>query len=389
MVAKDLPVDGLTLWTLLVSGSALLAGLSGPFLGSLADIRRLRKRWLVAFAMLGSICTSALVIATSETLAATCILFFIASSCFTISLTFYHSFLNDLSEPSTIGRISGFGWAWGYMGGGICLALNLLMIQYPAWFHLSPGDIPIRLTFLTVGLWWAFFSLPIFFWIHDSRDSSPAIETNAWPSSLRLAWRKVVESLKAAGKFRKNLFLFLISYLLYNDAIETTIVVAGIFASQEIGMSAGETAGCFLMIQFVAFFGSLWFGWLADRWSNKKALQASLGIWALILIWAIFMRSRLEFWIASSLIALVLGGSQAVSRSLFGKMVPRGEEAQHYGFWSLSGKISASVGPLMFGLIHEFSGQMRYAMLFLLVLLIIGQCLLAYVREPECQVDKV
>lgn len=180
---------------------------------------------------------------------------------------------------------------------------------------------------------------------------------------------------------RKNLFLFLLSYFLYNDAIETVIVVAGIFAAQELGMGPGEVVGCFLMIQFVAFFGALGFGQLADRWSNKRALQASLVVWTAVLIWAAAMRTRAEFWAAGAVLALVLGGSQAVSRSLFGRMIPRGEEAQHYGFWGLSGKISAALGPLLFGVVYEITGEIRAGLLALTALLIAGQILLTRVAE--------
>lgn len=355
--------------------------MAGPFLGALADIQRSRKKWLIGSALTGACATTGLVIATPQTVVVSSIIFFVASLCFTISLTFYHSFLNALSTPDDIGRVSGFGWAVGYIGGGLCLALNLLMIEHPSWFHLPGGDISVRLTFLTVGIWWILFTIPFLVWVKEPAGLTES--PRRLPGLCRAAGGKVLASLRAAGHFRKNLFLFLISYLLYNDAIETIIVVAGIFAAQELGMRSGEIVGCFLMIQFVAFFGALGFGRLADRWSNKKALQASLGVWALILVWAMVMTRRSEFWAAGVIIALVLGGSQSVSRSLFGKMVPRGEEAQYYGFWGLSGKIAAAAGPLIFGLVHHFSGNIRLALMALLVLLATGQVLLSFVEEYD------
>lgn len=378
VVARDAPVHGVTLWSFLVTGSAILSGLLSPLLGALADIRQRRKSWLGGCAVLGALSTAALVAAGPETLVWTCVLFVFASTCFSLSLTFYHSFLNDLSTGRNRGSISGFGWAVGYLGGGLCLALNLAMIQYPAWFNLPAVDHwPVRASFLLVGVWWLIFTLPIMIWTKESPAKTPV----AAPVSE--AVRRVLDNLKSATGYRKNVFLFLIAYLVYNDVIETIIVMAAIFAAAEIGMAQGEIVACFLMIQFVAFFGALAFGRLADRWSNKKALQASLVLWTLILLWTMVMKSKSEFWAAGVAVALVLGGSQAVSRSLFGSMVPDRDKAQFYGFWGLSGKISSALGPLVFGLVNEFTGRIRWAIFSMLVLLILGQGLLAFVKEPD------
>lgn len=377
VVARDAPIRGLTLWTFLISGSTLLSGILSPYLGALADIRKTRKRWLAGCAGAGAVSTAALFFSGPQTLVLTSAFFVIASVCFTVSLTFYHSFLNDLSTDRTIGSVSGFGWAIGYVGGGLCLALNLAMIQKPVWFGLPEGDSAVRATFLVVGLWWLVFTLPFIFWIKEQRDAAGP------PRAGREALRRVMDSIRAARKYNKNIFVFLAAYFLYNDVIETVIVVAGIFAAAELGMPESERIACFLMIQFVAFFGAVAFGRLADRWTQRKALLASLALWAGILLWTTTMTTRAEFWIAGFLISIVLGGSQAVSRSLFGRLVPAGQEAQFFGFWGLSGKISAATGPLIFGIVHEWTGQIRRAILSLLVLLIAGMALLAFVKESR------
>ena len=288
--------------------------------------------------------------------------------------------MNDLSDGKTIGRTSGLGWAVGYVGGGLCLTLNLLMIQHPAWFHLpAENHWPVRATFFVVGVWWLIFTLQLLIWVPENRVR----ESEAGDiSSYRAAWRRMAECVGGARRFRKNLLLFLIAYLLYNDAIETVIVIAALFASRELEMGQGEIVTCFLMIQFVAVLGSLLFGHFADRWSNKRSLQIALLVWSAILIWTMFMKSRGEFWLAGAVIAIVLGGSQSVSRSLFGKMIPAGEAAQHYGFFGLSGKISSAAGPFLFGLVNEISGSIRWAIFSLFAVLILGQCLLCIVREP-------
>jgi len=384
VVAKDAPINGVTLWSFLIAGSALISGILSPYLGALADIQKTRKRWLAGCALVGGCSTTALIVASPETLALTCVLFVLASACFTLSLTFYHSFLNDLSTGKNIGQVSGFGWAIGYIGGGFCLALNLLMIRHPDWFHLPAYNYwPVRATFFVVGIWWLVFTVPILLWVKESHAASDAGTAPIPPSPLAEAGRRVMDSFKAATRYRKNLFLFLIAYLLFNDVIETVIVMASIFAAMELKMGPDEIVACFLMIQFVAFFGSLGFGKLADRWSNKKALQTSLVLWALMIGWTMGMRTKTEFWIASIFVALVLGGSQSVSRSLFGKLIPAGEVAQFYGFLGLSGKISAAAGPLVFGLVHELTGRIRWAIFSMLILLILGQSLLALVKEPD------
>lgn len=301
------------------------------------------------------------------------ILFVIAGVCFTLSLTFYHSFLNDLSTGTNIGRISGFGWAVGYIGGGSCLALNLWMIQDPGAFLLPVENYwPVRATFLVVGAWWLIFTVPFLVWIQEPPAADA--KTSGW----RTAWRRLRESFKND----KNTLRFLFAYLLYNDVIETVIVMAALFASQELSMSQKDIISCFLMIQFVAFVGALACGRLADRMSNKKVLQAVLVLWTAILAWTLALQTQTEFWVAAVLIALIMGGSQSVSRSLFGKMVPADEKAQFYGFYGLSGKISAAAGPLLFGAVHQITGDLRWSIASLIPIIILGQILLAFVREP-------
>lgn len=363
----------------------MISALLSPFLGALADVQKSRKRWLAGCAGIGSVSTAALVTAGPQNLVITSLLFVLASTSFTLSLTFYHSFLNDLSTDQTIGRISGFGWAIGYIGGGICLAINLLMIQYPSWLGLPETDHwPVRATFLVVGVWWLVFTIPLLLWVKEpGLDLTKSSAASRSSSDWREASRRVMATVRSAGGFRKNLFMFLAAYLLYNDVIETVIVMASIFSAVELGMPQAEIVACFLMIQFVAFFGAVAFGRLADRWSNKRALQLTLIIWSGVILWTLLMKTRIEFWVAGFVIALVLGGCQSVSRSMFGKMIPTGEEAQFYGFMGLSGKISAAAGPLIFGLVHELTGQIRLAILSLLVLLILGQGLLVFVNESE------
>ncbi|MBI4370446.1 MAG: MFS transporter [Elusimicrobia bacterium] len=381
VVAQNAPVYGDTLWGFLVAASTLISGALSPLLGAFADERRWKKKLLGACALVGSLATAGLAWATPETLVLTSVLFMLASLAFSCSLAFYNAFLNDLSTSENVGRISGLGWALGYVGGGLCLVVNLLMMKKPQFFGIPDVSYwPIRLGFLVVGLWWGLFTLPIMFWVHEEPASGPAAgERNSWQK----AFHHVKKSLLAARTANKELFRYLIAYLLYNDGIETVIVMASLFASQVLFMGQDEIIACFLMIQFVAFFGAMGFGRLGDRWGNKKALQASLVLWAVVLFWALLMKSKSEFWAAGVLIAVVLGGSQSLSRSFFAKLIPQGQEAQFYGFLALSSKISASLGPLTYGLCRQLTGSPRLAILSMLIFFVAGQWLLMGVREPQ------
>ncbi|MEK6542855.1 MAG: MFS transporter, partial [Elusimicrobiota bacterium] len=220
------------------------------------------------------------------------------------------------------------------------------------------------------------FTLPIILWVPETRKPRTGDRV------LERAFGNVRSTLKEARHKHKNLFKYLIAYLLYNDGIETAIVMSGVFAAQVLDMGQAEIVACFLMIQFVAFFGALIFGRLGDAFSNKRVLAWSLSLWALILLWAVFMRTKAEFWVAGVMIALVLGGSQALSRSLFGKLIPKGSEAQFYGFLSLSSKVSATMGPLAYGISRQVTGSPRIAILSLLLFFVLGQVILRGVDEP-------
>ncbi|MBI4062889.1 MAG: MFS transporter [Elusimicrobia bacterium] len=384
VVSEGTPLHGDTLWGILVAAATLASGIISPILGALADERRIKKPLLLAFALIGSSATLALTASREGTLWASSIFFFIASVSFSASLTFANAFLNELATEKNIGRISGLGWALGYIGGGLCLAVNLLMIQKPELLGITADNHwPVRLTFASVGFWWVAFTIPFAIWV---KEEKPAGQQNqSLVKSLGNAVQTVKKTLRAARTTNANLVRYLVAYLLYNDGIETIIVMAGVFASEILLMGQGEIVSCFLMIQFVAFIGALTFGHLGDRWGNKKALQVSLMLWILVVIWALFMQSKTEFWLAGAAIAIVLGGSQALSRSLFGKLVPRGYEGQFYGFLNLSSKVSATLGPLTYGVSRQITGSPRWAIFSLLIFFVLGQMLLVGVREPSGQ----
>lgn len=289
--------------------------------------------------------------------------------------------MNDFADYGKFGSLSGLGWALGYLGGGLCLALNLAMIQKPNWFGLPTVDhMPVRFTFLVVGFWWFIFSLPIFLWVKDRGTvQTPESFSQSWNAALK----SVGSTLKLANGKHRNLFRFIIAYLLYNDGIETVIVMASLFAMQVLGMQESEIILCFLMIQFVAVAGAYLCGKLGDRWGNKRSLQFTLTLWSAALFWALFMRTKTEFWFCGALIALVLGGAQSLSRSLFAGIVPKGMESQCYGFLNLSSKVSATLGPLTYAVSRQITGSPRWAILSMLIFFVLGQMILRGVQETS------
>ncbi|MBI4051565.1 MAG: MFS transporter [Elusimicrobia bacterium] len=373
-------IPGSSLWAYLISFSTLLVGILSPILGAIADCGGFKKRFLIGFTLLGVFSTGMLFWAQEGMVLWSSFFFFVANLAFAGAFTFYNAFLPSLVSKEKLGSISGLGWALGYMGGGLCLALNLWMIQKPSTFHISSLDhFPVRFGFLLVAFWWLFFSLPLFLLVRESAPSSMRIN---FIQSIRLGLSRIRQTVR---RFRcyPELFRFLMGYLLYNDGIETVIVVASIFAAEELGMKKGEIIQCFLMIQGVAFVGSLLFGRLADLWGNKKTILVTLLLWMGVLFWSFWMKNSWQFWQAGVLIGLILGGSQSASRSLFALFTPRENTAEFFGLFSLSGKVVATLGPLSFGLCRQILGSTRWAVGSLLFFFVLGSLFLLGVNEEK------
>lgn len=373
-------IPGDAWWSYLIAASTLSIAVLSPLLGAMADHSGSKKLFLAGFTVLGAAATAALYFADAGAAGLASLNFFCANLAFAGAFAFYNSLLLDVAPQDQIGRISGLGWACGYIGGGLCLALNLAMIQQPAWFGLpADGSLKVRLSFVVVGAWWLLFSVPLLLWVRE-RAGAAAAATQGWGEIAREGFTRVGHTFRQIRRF-PQLVRFLFSYLLYNDGIETIIVIASVFAATEIGMQQGEIIQCFLLIQFVAFIGSLVFGKLADRFGAKKAILGSLLLWILIVLWAMVMTTSREFWVAGALIGLVLGGSQAASRALYAEFTPEENSAEFFGFLSLSGKMMATLGPLTYGWARQVFGDVRPAIGSILIFFIAGAALLTTVDE--------
>lgn len=379
LVVLGRTVPGTSLWAYLVAASTLSIAVLSPLLGAVADCAAAKKLFLGLFTLAGALGTALLFFARPGEVWLASGAFFLANVAFAGAFAFYSAFLPELAEKEEMGRLSGLGWALGYIGGGLCLAVNLLMIQKPALFGIPDADhLAVRICFVVVAVWWLLFSIPLFLWTKERAVPTGQV---GW-ELVSGAFRRTLRTLREVRRY-PEMAKFLAAYLLYNDGIETVIFMASIFAAEELGMKQGEIIQCFLMIQGVAFVGSLVFGRLADAFGNKRTVMASLALWAVALVWALLMRSTTEFWGAGVLIGLIMGGTQSASRSLFAVMTPKENAAEFFGFLSLSGKMIATIGPLTFGVMRQLLGSVRWAIFSLLVFFVAGALILALVDEQK------
>jgi UMF1 family MFS transporter len=364
-------VTATVLWGYAVAFSMFLVAVSAPWLGALADRQGKRGRWLRNFCLAGSAATALLALAGEGRYLLAAGLFVIGNVCFAAGNTFYNAFLPVLAEGSEMDTLSARGFAYGYLGGGLALLLVFVMISFPAAFGLPDSGVAARIGFLLTGLWWALFSLPTFRYLRDAPPGSR-------PPALPAGWRGY---LRAFGEIRRypDLLRFLLAFLCYNDGIQTIIVVAAIFAREELGLSQTSILGCFLMIQFVAMPGSLLFGRVAERLGARNAIYISLLLFVLVTLFASRMREDWEFWLLGLVVAIILGGSQAISRSLYGALIPPGKFAEFYGFYAITGKFASIIGPFSFALIADLTGSTRLGILTLTVFFVVGIALLATV----------
>ncbi len=372
---SDQPVAATALWGYTVSLSMALVAIVAPGLGNLADRRGWRRRLLIFFCLVGSLATSGLYFAGPGRYLLAALLFILANIGFAAGNIFYNAFLPGLATGHDADRLSARGFAYGYLGGGLMLLIAFILIQQHALFGLPDMGSATRLGFLLTGIWWLGFALPTFAWVRDV----PATQSTVQPLRTPRDYLRVLSELRGYP----DLLRFLIAFLLYNDGIQTIIAVSAIFAREELGLETGTILACFLMIQFVAMPGALLFARIAGRFGTKRAVLASLVIFTALTCYAAVMRSAVEFWVLGFVVAIVLGGSQAISRSLFASMLPPARSAEFFSFYAISAKFASIFGPLVFALLIDMTGSNRIAIIALAAFFIGGMLLLRRVNVDE------
>jgi UMF1 family MFS transporter len=381
-------LHGASFFTFAVSLSMAISAFFSPFLGAVADASGSKKRFLIGFCYTAVLFSGFLYFVHAGDYWMGAIFFIIANIGFAEGNVFYNAFLPEISTEKNIGRISGLGWALGYIGGGALLAINLIMLKYPEWIGFPAEYFTVQDCFFSVSLWWFIFSLPTFLFLRErGKKSIPSSRGNYFTEG----YRRLQHTFHRVKTFRE-LTKFLVAFLIYNDGIETVIVMASIFGADVLGMETGEIILFFLMIQGIAFFGSLLFGFLADAIGNKKTVMISLGVWSLIVLWAfrlgIFWDPKTEYWILGILAGLVMGGSQAASRSLQGIFTPDANSAEFFAFFGVSGKFASIFGPLIYGILIAITGSVRSGILSVLLFFIAGMVILWTVNEKKGMEEK-
>ena len=358
--------------------AGLLIVLLAPFLGAYSDLGKFKKKFLAFFALLGVLSTGYLYFIPQGDWVIAASLYALAVIGFSGGNIFYDSLIASVSKQDQRNKVSSLGFSLGYLGGGLLFVINVLMYLNPAWFGLSSQSEAILWSFVSVAVWWAVFSLPLFMSVEEK--SNAEISKGLF-ETITEAFKAVASTLREIKK-HKRVAIFLIAYWLYIDGVDTIVRMAVAYGS-DIGLDASSMITALLLTQFVGFPATLVFGIYADKIGFKKILTIGISIYILVTFYAYYMSTALEFYILAGTVGLVQGGVQAISRSFFSTIIPVNKEAQFFGFYNLVGKSAVFLGPVLVSWVALIFGNPRFGILSLLFLLVPGLVLLWMVPDKE------
>jgi UMF1 family MFS transporter len=376
-IAAD-PIHGTALWSRGITLTALVVAFCSPLLGALADRGGYRKPFLVAATLVCVAATAALYPIEPGQVTLALAVVILANIAYELATVFYNAFLPDLATRATIGRISGYGWGLGYIGGLLALVVALVTLVQPEtpWFGFSKdaGE-NIRATNLLVAVWFLAFSVPVFLWVHEDRSLvSPSGRV------LRDAAAQLRETFAQIRKYRQ-IVRFLIARLVFNDGLVTIFAFGGIYAAGTFGFTFEEVLLFGIVVNVTAGLGAVAMGHLDDRIGGKRTVAISLVGLMVATTLAVLATSKAELWVAGTLLGIFAGPNQSASRSLMGRFVPPAAENEFFGFFAFSGKLTAFVGPFLLGVLTEATGSQRVGASVVLVMFAIGLVLLWPVDE--------
>ena len=358
--------------------AGLFIVLLAPILGAYSDLGKLKKKFLAFFALLGVLSTGYLYFIPQGDWVIAASLYALAVIGFSGGNIFYDSLIASVSKQDQRNKVSSLGFSLGYLGGGLLFVINVLMYLNPAWFGLSSQSEAILWSFVSVAVWWAVFSLPLFMSVEEK--SNAEISKGLF-ETITEAFKAVASTLREIKK-HKRVAIFLIAYWLYIDGVDTIVRMAVAYGS-DIGLDASSMITALLLTQFVGFPATLVFGIYADKIGFKKILTIGISIYILVTFYAYYMSTALEFYILAGTVGLVQGGVQAISRSFFSTIIPVNKEAQFFGFYNLVGKSAVFLGPVLVSWVALIFGNPRFGILSLLFLLVPGLILLWMVPDKE------
>jgi MFS transporter, UMF1 family len=363
----------------LTSGIASLCiALAAPALGAIADRGGARVRLLMAFTVVGSAATLGLaLVPQGEWLLAAC-LFLAASLGFWSGIVFSDSLLLHVADPDEYDLVSGFGYAMGYLGGGLLFAVNVLMTLRPGSFGLADSAEAVRWSFVSVGAWWVVFARPCALWVRERRELRGRLPAAV---AIREGFRELGGTLREIRRYRPLLW-FLAAYVLYIDGVNTIIKMA-VDYGLSLGFDQSHLVRALLLTQFVAFPAALAFGWLGSRIGARRGIFLALAVYLGATCYAYFLEQARDFYVLAVVVGLVQGGIQSLSRSYYGRLVPQGKSSEFFGFYNMMGKASAIIGPTLVGVVAALTGDSRLSILSIVVLFVAGGALLVVAARVE------
>lgn len=367
-------------WGYTTSFALFVVAAVSPVLGAMADYLGAKKRLLGVSMLLGAGATALLaVVGTGDWILASGV-FVLANAGFAAANIFYESLLPYVADDAEIDRVSTGGYAMGYVGGGLLLAVHLAWVLSPSTFGMADAGQASRIAFLSVSVWWILFSVPLFRRVREP-EARLEIDEVLDLNPVKVGFRRVVRTL---GELRhhRHAFLFLLAFWFYNDGIGTIIKMATVYG-REVGIGTGDLVGALLLVQFLGIPFTFLFGALADRIGTRNGIYLALCVYTAISVFGYFMDTAWHFWVLAGAVGTVQGGAQALSRSLYASLIPRGKSSEFFGFYSVSSKFAGILGPFFFGLVAQLAGGSRPAILSLVVFFVGGMILLGRVDEVE------
>jgi UMF1 family MFS transporter len=365
--------------------AGIAVALLAPVLGAIADKGSSRKKFLFFFAYLGVVMTSSLFMVSKGNWATAIIIYVFANVGFSGGNIFYDSLITGVSSEKKLDFVSALGFSFGYLGGGLLFAINVWMILSPHIFGFMNSTEAVKFSFLTVGVWWAVFSIPLFLFVKEPERGKPVSGTRAIKAGL-IQLRNTLQEVR----HMKTIFLFLSAYWLYIDGVDTIIRMA-VDYGMSIGFKANDLIVALLITQFVGFPAAIAFGYLGERIGAKRAIFIAIGVYLFVSIWGAFIQDKSEFYILAIMVGLVQGGIQALSRSFYARIIPVTKSAEYFGFYNMLGKFAAVFGPVVMGgagLLVKSLGYTsdiasRVSITSITIFFILGGILLYFVDEEK------
>ncbi len=366
-------------WGYVTTIALLIIALLAPAMGYMADRMAGKKRFLTVFAVIGAVASIALFIPSGDMYTLAGFIYIIGNIGFAGANIFYNALLPHVATKDDIDQVSTKGYALGYLGGGLLLVLNVMMFLNPGWFGIPNAEWGVRLSFVTVGLWWLGFTIPL--WRHVKEPETAHKEVIGFGKALPAGFAEMARTFQKIRQYPEA-FKLLLAFWLYNDGIGTIIKMATAYGD-EIGIDQSGMIGALALVQFVGIPFSFAFGAMAKKISTKTSILIGLGVYVLISIGGYFMAETWHFWVLAFMVGLVQGGTQALSRSLFGAMVPKARSGEFFGFFSMSDKFAGIIGPLVFATVGGLTGTSRFGIVSLVIFFIVGGFLLTRVDEKK------